>query len=318
MFHSTLNNSMSEINLTQYELEVIQGCLLGDGSLSIKGKSSCFMYGSSNYDHTYYIWKLLKSLMTPRFKNGPVESKIYDKRTGKTYTRYEIRTKSNITFYNLRVKWYPDGIKIVPNDLQLTNTVILLWYIGDGSLDKQHGYIKLCTDSFDTKSLELLNSQLQDFKSWINYNNNRIFIKRIHCEKFLNHIGDCPIDTYKHKWELKKLKNKDIELLGPKDHSNFYDRIKKDFNTGDYTIYGLYKKYDVPIKCIKNHFDNNNITYNPVNNKVKIEQRSLNDDLVKIWDSISDCKPYGFDPSAIVACCKGKRKTHKEYKWNYE
>lgn len=26
----------------------------------------------------------------------------------------------------------------------------------------------------------------------------------------------------------------------------------------------------------------------------------------------------GFDASAISACCKGKLKTHKGYKWSYE
>lgn len=306
---------MSEIQLTQHELEVIQGCLLGDGCLSINGKSSCFMYGSSNYDHVKYVWDQIQRLSTPRYENGPVELNIYDKRTGKTYTRYEIRTKNNITFYNLRMVWYPDGIKIVPKDLKLTNTIILLWYIGDGSLDKSHGYIKLCTDSFDKDSLEFLNEQIQEWKSWINFNNKRIYIKRIYVKQFLDYIGECPVESYKHKWYIKQLKNSKIDEDGPDDHSLKYSDIVKDFETGEYTIYGLHKKYNVPIKCIKNFFKNNKINFTPVNNKIRVEQKDLNDNHIKTWDSI---KSTGFDPSAIVACCKGKRKTHKGYKWNYE
>lgn len=315
MFHSTLNNSMSEIRLTRHELEVIQGCLLGDGCLSINGKSSCFMYGSSNYDHVKYVWDQIKRLSTPRYESGPVELKIYDKRTGKTYTRYEIRTKNNIFFYNLRMVWYPEGIKIVPKDLKLTNTIIRLWYIGDGSLDKSHGYIKLCTDSFDKDSLELLNEQLQEWKSWVNFNNKRIYIKRVNVKRFLNYIGDCPVESYKHKWQVKQLKNSKIDEDGPDDHSLKYLDIVKDFETGEYTIYGLYKKYGVPIKCIKNYFKNNNINFTPVNNKIRVEQKDLNNNHIKTWNSITET---GLDASAIVACCKGKRKTHKGYKWNYE
>jgi hypothetical protein len=306
---------MSVINLTQYELEVIQGCLLGDGCLSIKGKSSCFMYGSSNLDHVEYVWNQLKDLVSPRYKDGPIRREIYDKRTKKTYINYSIRTKSSITFYNLRMVWYPEGLKIVPKDLELTNTIILLWYVGDGSLDKSHGYIKLCTDSFDKDSLEFLNGQLQEWKSWINFTNNRIYIKRIFAKHFLNYIGDCPVESYKHKWEIKQLKNSKIDEDGPIDHSLKYLDIVKDFKTEEYTIYRLYKKYGVPIKCIKNYFKNNNINFTPVNNRIRVEQKDLNDNHIKTWDSI---KSTGFDPSAIVACCKGKRQTHKGYKWNYE
>lgn len=306
---------MSEIQLTQHELEVIQGCLLGDGCLSLNGKSSCFMYGSSNYDHVKYVWDQLKRLSTPRYENGPVELKIYDKRTNKTYINYSIRTKSNITFYNLRMLWYPERIKIVPKDLKLTNTIIRLWYIGDGSISKDSGMIKLCTDAFDDESLELLNGQLQKWKSWINFNNRRIYIKRINAKQFLSYIGECPVKSYQHKWVIKQLKNCKINKSGPDDHSSKYLDIVKDFETGEYTIYGLYKKHNVPIKCIKNYFKNNNINFSPVNNKIRVEQKDLNDNHIKTWDSIS---ATGFDPSSIVACCKGKRKTHKGYKWNYE
>lgn len=39
--------------------------------------------------------------------------------------------------------------------------------------------------------------------------------------------------------------------------------------------------------------------------------------LVKEWPSLQSCNEFGFNFKNISACCKGKRKTHKGYKWSY-
>ena len=40
--------------------------------------------------------------------------------------------------------------------------------------------------------------------------------------------------------------------------------------------------------------------------------------IVRVWESAKEAdKQGGFTSSAIAACCKGKRKTHKDYKWMY-
>jgi hypothetical protein len=306
---------MSEINLTQHELEVIQGCLLGDGSLSINGKSSCFHYGSSNYDHVKYVWKQLKELVTPRYKDGPIKREIYDNRTKKTYINYSIRTKSNKIFYNLRTKWYPEGIKIVPRDLKLTTTITLLWYIGDGSIAKDSGMIKLCTDSFDRDSLKLLNDQLQEWNSWINFTVNRIYIKRIYAEYFLKYIGECPVESYKHKWNVKKLKNPKLDEYGPSNYQHLETEILKNYSEHEPTI-NLANNFNIPLPCLKIILKNNNLKYIKIINKSIIQY----DNNCEIrWNSLKDAvETTGFNASAIVACCRGRRKTHKEFNWKYE
>lgn len=50
---------------------------------------------------------------------------------------------------------------------------------------------------------------------------------------------------------------------------------------------------------------------------IKVAQYALNGELVKIWESINECGRNGFDNSTIVKCCKGKKKTHKGFKWEY-
>lgn len=47
----------------------------------------------------------------------------------------------------------------------------------------------------------------------------------------------------------------------------------------------------------------------------KIYQYTLDNQLVKIWESATECYRNGYERSNITACCNGKRKTHKGYRW---
>ena len=54
--------------------------------------------------------------------------------------------------------------------------------------------------------------------------------------------------------------------------------------------------------------------------KIKVKQLTLNNELIKIWDSFADiAREFNIqNASNIVACCKGKKKTSYGYKWSYE
>ena len=50
----------------------------------------------------------------------------------------------------------------------------------------------------------------------------------------------------------------------------------------------------------------------------KIYQYTLDNQLVRIWESVTECGRNGYERSNITACCNGKRKTHKGYRWSFE
>lgn len=53
-------------------------------------------------------------------------------------------------------------------------------------------------------------------------------------------------------------------------------------------------------------------------NRISVRQLTLDGKLIKIWDSIIDAeKGTNSTSSKIVAVCKGKRKTHNNFKWEY-
>jgi hypothetical protein len=53
---------------------------------------------------------------------------------------YKARTLSYLQFGVYRKKWYPNDLKTIPRDLKITPTILLHWYLGDGSLSKCVAY----------------------------------------------------------------------------------------------------------------------------------------------------------------------------------
>lgn len=50
----------------------------------------------------------------------------------------------------------------------------------------------------------------------------------------------------------------------------------------------------------------------------KVNQFTINGELVKEWKSLTSTREAGFDPTNVGRCCKGKRQTYKGYKWSYQ
>jgi hypothetical protein len=49
----------------------------------------------------------------------------------------------------------------------------------------------------------------------------------------------------------------------------------------------------------------------------KVVQKSRDGQIVKIWDSARDAYREGFSFKEISACCRGKKKTHKNFIWEF-
>jgi group I intron endonuclease len=81
-------------------------------------------------------------------------------------------------------------------------------------------------------------------------------------------------------------------------------------NTNNNSAYGFYWSYD----------ENLNILHGigQQNNKFKVQQISLDGELIKIWDSISlASKETTSSKSSIIRCCKNKQKTCNNFIWKY-
>lgn len=236
--------------------EILDGCLLGDGCLYLHKncKNACFAYTSSQRDHAYFIFESFKQYTTERYKNGPVKRLVFDKRTNKTYTTYQFRTKVLDIFTEQYERWYQKNKKAIPEDINITNTALLYWYIGDGSLHKIHNSIKLSTDCFSFQEVKKLCINIAKYEPKIFKNNNKptINIPRKNVPNFLLDIGDNYPPCYAYKWDYKDYKNNPPRFIT----KETFEEIKVEYLKKEKTIYKLSKEYNVAINSIKNYLKN--------------------------------------------------------------
>lgn len=300
--------------------KIIEGCLLGDGSLEKQATNASFHYTSSSKEHAAYVHSFFKPYCTPTYQSLK-RYEFYDSRTEKTYVRYWFRTKCLPIFTEQHNRFYQNRTKIVPTDLVIDKSVLLFWYIGDGELESNYGYVKLHTNCFSQQEVESLCVKLARFESKPlrkQVGEYIVTIPRRRVSDFLTTIGPCIIQDYAHKWKCVPYKNKNIESHGVSDYSSLYTDIEKDFLSGGITIYGLHKKYSVPIKCIKHHFDARLIDWKPIKLSKSIIQETLDGTAIQSWSSgRSASKALGFNASGISECCRGVRLSYKGYRWKF-
>lgn len=50
----------------------------------------------------------------------------------------------------------------------------------------------------------------------------------------------------------------------------------------------------------------------------KVYQYTLDGQFVREWESTKECGRNGFDQGHVAECCRGERKTHKDFIWKYK
>jgi hypothetical protein len=160
--------------LTAIQTEYITGNLLGDGSLE-KPKGN---YSQSRFtlkqmsNNTEYV-SFIKSILSPfslelkeikRRKpssvNGCINHEISNWGGEYSYS-VSFRTVQHPIFLELRNKWYPSGIKSIPQEINLSWVAAAVWFCDDGHNNIDGRYLVLHTDGFTLHDAEFLNYVLQ-------------------------------------------------------------------------------------------------------------------------------------------------------------
>lgn len=208
-----------DIPITPELMEIIEGNLLGDGCISIvkpHERSGHYQHGSKYINHITWLRKLFEEQGFPmkkiHSKDAFSQVVMGEKRSNLANfsESFYIKSKSTPSLKVIRQKWYTSERKIVPINLKLTPTMILHWYLGDGSLEKR-GRIEIATNGFDeneNKFLAELFSEL-GIKALIHKASSgfgfRLTISKKdgNADKFFSLIGPCPPELqvdYGHKW----------------------------------------------------------------------------------------------------------------------
>lgn len=118
-------------------LQVAIGSVLGDGHLrpfSKRGRTSKLYISQRTSKLAYLEW--LHSMLGCGFAMKPIRKK-------KGYAQYCVETKPERVLGDLRLRFYPNGKKAVPNnigDLLVSPLSLAVWYMDDGTLDRRFKY----------------------------------------------------------------------------------------------------------------------------------------------------------------------------------
>jgi hypothetical protein len=149
-------------NLTNIQHEVLTGGLLGDLYMSLDGKYPRIGIKRQYLDYNYLNWEyeIFKDLCKSQIKSFDVYDKRYD--TIKKYCSF--RTRAVPAFLDYYNKWYPNGKKIVPNNLEFTPMILAIWFADDGSVrnrGKRELEINFATNSFGENYTQFLAEKLE-------------------------------------------------------------------------------------------------------------------------------------------------------------
>jgi len=132
-------------SLTQYQLSIIIGSILGDGYLRIvPGRKDALLEINHYIKAKEYVdWKYntLKDIC----KSAP-KKRINDE----TRTSYRFNTKQHQDLTKLYKMYYKNGKKIIPSSLVLNPLILAIWFMDDGSKSRKHDvYLNTQQFSFD-------------------------------------------------------------------------------------------------------------------------------------------------------------------------
>jgi len=155
------NKSLKTAHIGPDVLAVLDGCLLGDGSYIQRSIHTASFSINQCMAHSEWVESLNTFLETNGIDNT-VKPGVF-RRNGREFPYVKMWTHSFIDLLPQRKRWYPEGRKMVPADLDLSNSSTLAqWHMGDGNASIQRGRleIKLFTNGFSEDDVKLLIGKL--------------------------------------------------------------------------------------------------------------------------------------------------------------
>jgi len=200
--------NINYVSLTPELLEFLDGHLLGDMSVLQERRQSAFI--SFNYKYQGYSQWLASLLFTFGIQQRG-QIKDYKNKFGVSWL-YHSRYYRNLI--EIRKRWYPEGKKIVPSDIELRPITVQRWFMDDGSFFKTKGNVigrvVFSTNSFTRNDVDFLASKLVSAigSNSIHVNKAMVgwsiqFSEQKTVRRFFDYIGACPEgleSIYGYKW----------------------------------------------------------------------------------------------------------------------
>lgn len=142
-------------HFTSEQNQVLTACLLGDGMITKTHPSFRVKQSLEQAEYIQYLHEFFRPYTTPMLY---YEEFIYRGSVCKSVT---CGSYTENRFVELRSKWYPDGMKIVPKDIDLTPLGCAHWFVQDGHNRQDKREAILHTNAFTVGDVEFLIKMLR-------------------------------------------------------------------------------------------------------------------------------------------------------------
>jgi hypothetical protein len=119
---------------------VFDGLLLGDASLASRSMISACLRMEIHVDNVDWV-DHIKTIFDSNGIKSTIDfikprARFINDRQINSGHHVSIRTPMYRNLFSERNRWYPNGVKIIPKDVDISPISIAQWYMGDGSLVK--------------------------------------------------------------------------------------------------------------------------------------------------------------------------------------
>lgn len=187
------------------QVALLDGCLLGDACLlyTHKGKNKFPVLIQASKHEEYLLWLITQLEVLAGRRVIPYGYR--DARTNKVYSQSRVKSRSCAFLQDQYQRWYPNGHKTIPADLQFNCETLLHWYLGDGSR-ATHGGVYFATDGFALDEVEQLGQRITELigspcRPHKNDGHHRLYIPARYADAFFGAIGPCPVACFSYKWK---------------------------------------------------------------------------------------------------------------------
>lgn len=200
--------------LSSYQAGVIDGMILSDAGVYsyARSRSQRFVATTIHEEFALHLQSLIPFYTSVTVRNQSFRTANKDVIACRP--AYCLTSRSDLCLSDFRSRWYgDDGLKRIPEDLQLTPTLALYWFLGDGfstyGTRRRSIAIGLCTDCFTKNECDFLISlweritpEIQFTIKVIKGKYHRLMINRKASAKaFFEFIGNSPVACFEYKWK---------------------------------------------------------------------------------------------------------------------
>lgn len=202
--HWSGNSSCNYPELSDFQIDVIEGLIMGDASI--------------NHQSSDWNARLDLSVVSEDFAKKAQKDldwlsnnlSIREKDGKSKNNQYRLLTYCHPEISNIYNTWYPGGKKSFPDNLQLNRTNLTYWYLGDGSLsfnDSGSAYARIrCNNEIHRP--DYLTNLFKEIGIKAYASSDEIRISTSDTKKFLDMVQS--VDDLSYKWETDEEKYRNM------------------------------------------------------------------------------------------------------------